>query len=148
MDLEKRLSNRQAERQQRRLSLVAALGVLVALAILGGFTFRGATMYLVTIDEALAMDLEERVGQTMRIAGDVVTESIVWNPESMLLRFDVTHNGEVGTVEYVGVMPDNLSHPEAQVILLGSFRADGVFEVTKLLVQCPSKYEAAHDAEY
>lgn len=143
MDLETRLSNRQAERQQRKIALFAAIGVFAALVFLVGFTFIGAMTYHLTVDEALALPLEERIGRTMRIAGDVVVESIQWDPVTMLLTMDVTHNGAVVSTEYVGVMPDNLTHPEAQVILLGSFRPDGVFEVVKLMVQCPSKYEAA-----
>ena len=43
---------------------------------------------------------------------------------------------------YRGVRPDNLIDG-ANVVLEGTFGADGVFTVDRLLVQCVSKYEAA-----
>jgi len=43
-------------------------------------------------------------------------------------------------IEYSGVRPDQLKN-EAQAIVTGTLRADGVFEAEELLLKCPTRYE-------
>jgi len=46
------------------------------------------------------------------------------------------------SVEYRDALPDTFSD-EAEVVLEGRLRPDGVFEATTLLTKCGSRYEAA-----
>ncbi|NYE58153.1 cytochrome c maturation protein CcmE domain-containing protein [Carboxydothermus ferrireducens] len=43
-------------------------------------------------------------------------------------------------VVYNDVKPDNLEHPEAQIVVEGKYNGK-VFQADTLLVKCPSKYE-------
>ena len=45
-------------------------------------------------------------------------------------------------VDFAGIIPDTFVD-DADVVVEGNRRADGVFEATTLLAKCPSKYEAA-----
>ena len=47
-------------------------------------------------------------------------------------------------VEYDGLIPDTFND-EAEVVLDGRFREDGVFEATHVLTKCGSRYEATPD---
>ena len=45
-------------------------------------------------------------------------------------------------VDFTGIIPDTFVD-DADVVVEGKRRDDGVFEATTLLAKCPSKYEAA-----
>ncbi|HZN55350.1 MAG TPA: cytochrome c maturation protein CcmE [Candidatus Polarisedimenticolaceae bacterium] len=45
-------------------------------------------------------------------------------------------------VDFTGIIPDTFVD-EADVVVEGRSRPDGVFEATKLMAKCPSKYESA-----
>lgn len=140
-----------AEKQQRKMMMVASLAIAVVLGVLIAGAFRddmGITQYYLEVDEVLAKSPEERADRTFRIAGEVDVDTIHWDPVLMLLTMDVVKNGARITTEYHGVKPDNLENEDASVVITGRFRSDGIFEVSQLLVQCPSKYEAADVAEY
>lgn len=108
------------------------------------------TMYYLTVEEALARG-QSAVGRFMRVSGQVVGESVQWDPALFRLSFEVEHNGYTLPAVYYGVKPDNLMDG-AVVILEGSLQKEGYFQVERLLVQCTSKYEAAdggsHPGDY
>lgn len=140
-----------AERQQRKIMMIASIAIFVVIGILISGAFLdgvGFTSYYMEVDEVLALKPEEREGRTFRIAGDVDVESIQWDPVNMVLTMDVIKDDARISTWYHGIKPDNLENEDASVVVLGTFREDGVFEVTQLLVQCPSKYEAADVSEY
>lgn len=140
-----------AEKQQRKIMMVASVAIVVVLGVLIGGAFlndTGMTAYYLEVDEVMAKSAEERADRTFRIAGDVDADTIHWDPVLMLLKMDVVKDDARVTVEYHGVKPDNLRHEDASVVVMGKFREDGIFDVSQLLVQCPSKYEAADVTEY
>lgn len=55
---------------------------------------------------------------------------------------DVLDESVTFPVEYASALPDTFND-EAEVVLEGRFRSDGVFEATTLLTKCGSRYEAA-----
>ena len=76
------------------------------------------------------------------MAGEVPGDSIDWEAQDFQLTFDVVQGDDCVSAVYRGVRPDNLIDG-ANVVLEGTFGANGVFTVDRLLVQCVSKYEAA-----
>lgn len=92
----------------------------------------------------------DQVGQSVpriRVAGRVSTDPISYSVEpGFELRFTVVDPGtkELGAgllpVVYRGVKPDMFASGR-DVIMDGNF-SEGELEATKLLTQCPSKYEA------
>ncbi len=144
----------------------------------GGLLMLGAVVYLVftamgqgsqyflTVEELLSRQDEFR-GRTLRVSGAVLGPSILYNPDTLELRFTIVHipgdNKEIEAqgglaavlkaaandpsrpqlqVVYYGPKPDLLRH-EAQAIVLGQLGDDGVFYAEELLLKCPTRYEAA-----
>lgn len=134
---------------------VLMLGAVVYLIFSG--TMSGAR-YFITIEE-LATDTAY-IGQTVRVSGAVIGETIEYDTEHLILDFTVAHipeetdnlaltlheavmdpNAARVPVHMEGeVMPDLLSN-EAQAILTGEMGEDGVFYASELLLKCPSRYE-------
>jgi len=124
----------------KRFLLVAAIA-LGALAYLGFVAFRGAAMYYVTVDELRARGdgaFEEQV----RLAGKVVDGSAEKDSATNTLRFAMaSESGAPLPVVYRGAVPDAFKQG-AEVVVDGRLTRSGTFEADKLLVKCPSKYEA------
>jgi len=122
-------------------TLVALLLVAGGLAYLISTAVSDSTMYYFTVEEALAKGAEVPAAK-MRVNGDIVAGSIDWRPRDLVLAFSV--EGEQGgrlDAVYHGPRPDNF---EAGIpaILEGRFGDDGVFYVEKLMLACPSRFEA------
>lgn len=98
-------------------------------------------MYYLTVAEALERG-DSLQGRWVRIAGEVPGDSIEWESQNFRLTFDVVQGEHRVPAVYKGVRPDNLIDG-ANVVLEGTFRPNGEFNVERLLVQCVSKYEAA-----
>lgn len=113
---------------------IAGLGYLIANAV------SSTTMYYVTVEEALAQGIHTS-DRAARIFGDVQGESIDWQPRELLLSFAIEgESGESIRAVYHGPRPDNFA-PGVPAILEGRFRTDGVFQVDKLMLACPSRFE-------
>lgn len=123
-----------------RLYLGAAV-ILVMLAYLIISSTRGSVVYAMTLQE-----LRDRgssvYGQGVRVGGNVDGDSIAFNAHDLTLRFTLYDGGLTLPVEYKGTQPD-MFRDEAQVLVEGKYGEDGLFRATKLLLKCPSKYEAA-----
>ncbi len=135
--------------------------ILFAIAAMMVFTIAANSNLEVRVNDLLAerakgADLSERV---FKLTGLVVGESIVYDPATFHLQFDVVNSrDELAnnlatapriTVVYQGVKPDTLVH-EAQAIVTGKLGADGKFHAGNspdaLMLQCPTKYEKAEAA--
>jgi len=137
------------------LIMLVAIGYL----ILSG-TATGAR-YFITVSEVV--NDPQYVGQTVRISGAVVGETIQYDEMNLILDFTIAHipeefddpafalyqavnDPEVARlpVHVSGqVKPDLLKH-EAQAILTGAINEDGIFYATELLLKCPSRYEESY----
>lgn len=126
---------------KKRKVTAALVLVGVVLVYLIATAASNTTMYYLTVAEALERQDDLR-GRFVRIAGEVPGDTIDWNAHDFLLTFDVVQGDSRVSAVYRGVRPDNLIDG-ANVVLEGTFGADGVFTVDRLLVQCVSKYEAA-----
>lgn len=112
------------------LFVVFAAGVII--------TARGAMSTYVTFAEA------RRSGRPAQVKGHAVAgtaEEIDSNAFSFHMQDE---NGETVPVVARVKMPANLFAAES-VVVTGRFEGD-VFTASKILVKCPSKYEAEHPA--
>lgn len=85
----------------------------------------------------------EYINEFLMTSGSLVDDSVNWNSDELLLRFDLFEKDapdEVLQVQYAGVKPDNFSD-DVIVIVEGVLNREGVFEAEKVQTKCPSKYE-------
>lgn len=126
--------------KRTRLLLAGAL-VVGGLAYLIATAVSNTTMFYLTVAEVHAQGL---VGSSepMRLNGDIQAGSIDWRPREMMLSFSLAgEDGSSVQAVYKGPKPDNF---EAGIpaIVEGRFASDGVFQVDKLMLACPSRFEA------
>ncbi len=140
--------------------------IIAAIILLIVTNTRAGAQYFLTVNE-LAEKQTAMQGKELRISGAVLGDTIEYDTENLILRFDIAHvpgdNDEIEaagglaavlyeatinpdlrhlTVQYEGVMPDLLRN-EAQAIVTGKLGDDGVFYAEELLLKCPTKYEEA-----
>lgn len=140
--------------------LVGGLLLLTAVLYLVVSGMNTGAQYFITVDEL--MTNPSYLGQTVRISGAVIGDTIQYDGTTLSLRFTIAHipketdNLALTLHEAVldpsaqrlnismenQVMPDLLQH-EAQAILSGKLGEDGVFYASELLLKCPSRYEEA-----
>ena len=114
-------------------------GVVVALAV--GYLILvaagQATAYYLTVSEVYEQGPSQRY---VRVAGKVAGESIVWEPRSLRLEFDLVDEGGRMAVAYDGSRPD-MFRDQADVVVEGRLSPEGVFLAHSMILKCPSKYE-------
>lgn len=146
--------------------IVGGLLIVAAVVYLIVSSTRASAQFFYTVDE-LAAKGSDAVGQSYRVSGAVVGDSIEYDAQNLTLTFTVAHipgdNKEIDAqgglgkvlhdavvdpsrtrmeVVYYGVRPD-LLRDEAQAIMTGRIGEDGVFMAEELLLKCPTKYEEA-----
>ena len=118
-------------------------------------TLREGTEYFKNVDEVIGKH-EAWQGKKVQLHGYVVPGTWVQrkNASGVLTleyHFKVQNNparrsvsGGIIAASYTGLLPDTFKD-EAEVVLKGSFDANGHFHVQKdgVMAKCPSKYEAA-----
>ncbi|HEY9151324.1 MAG TPA: cytochrome c maturation protein CcmE [Anaerolineales bacterium] len=146
--------------------------------IIGGALILAAVVYLIfsatkanaeyfmTVDELQAKSAGI-AGQSVRVSGAVVGDTIQYDAKTLTLTFDVAQvPGDQKVVDaegglaavlhaavvdpnrarlkiiYNGPKPDLLKN-EAQAIMTGHLDAQGVFHADELLLKCPTKYQQA-----
>jgi cytochrome c-type biogenesis protein CcmE len=79
-----------------------------------------------------------------RVNGKVAAGTIERMPDGRQVKFTIKDKDGSATlpVDFAGIIPDTFVD-DADVVVEGNRRADGVFEATTLLAKCPSKYESA-----
>lgn len=146
------------KRSERLKFISAGLLILVAvLYLLISGTLQGAR-YFITVRELL--EDSSYLGRAARISGAVDGETIDYDSENAILRFEIVNipneYEDLATALHEALLdpaaprlkilledaaiPDLLRH-EAQAILTGALGRDGVFAATELLLKCPSRFE-------
>lgn len=101
----------------------------------------GTTPYYSEVDEVLAQ-ADRSVGKNVRVSGALVPDSVSENIAAAELRFDLTSDsGQRLTVVHNGLKPDNMQQATGAIVE-GKLMADGTLSASKIMMQCPSKYEA------
>jgi len=147
--------------------IIGGLLILAAVVYLIASSTQASAQYFVTVDELMA-NQADNMQRDLRVSGAVIGETIVYDPNTLFLSFEVAHvsgendeieaEGGLGAALYNAVndpnrtrmkvvvenqpMPDLLRN-EAQAIMTGRLGSDGVFYADELLLKCPTKYEEA-----
>lgn len=146
--------------------LIGGLLMLAAVIYLVTTAMSQGSQFFLTVGELLAQPEKYR-DKPVRVSGAVLGPSIVYNPDTLELRFTIVDiPGDMKEIEaqgglakvlkeavndpnrprlqvvYYGPKPDLLRH-EAQAIVTGRLGEDGVFHAEELLLKCPTRYEAA-----
>jgi cytochrome c-type biogenesis protein CcmE len=144
--------------------IIGGLLILAAMVFLIVSATQKNSQYFMTVDELLQQS-QQMQGRSVRISGAVLGDTIYYDPNTLTLSFTIVaipgDNDEIESqgglaavlhaavqdpartrlkIEYSGVRPDQLKN-EAQAIVTGTLRADGVFEAEELLLKCPTRYE-------
>ncbi len=151
--------NPEKPKRTERLKFISA-GVVILVAVLYllvSGTLQGAR-YFITVAELL--EDPSYLGRTVRISGAVIGESIDYDSENAIIRFEIVNipsqyddlakalhqavedplAARLKVLVEDAAIPDLLQH-EAQAILTGALQRDGVFQATELLLKCPSRFE-------
>ena len=157
-----KLRSKSSERWKFLIGGALILGSIAYLIVSG--TLTGANFFI-TVNDVVSNP--EYVGDTVRISGAVIGETIehgiiideTSGNEISEITFTISHipeefenlaealhdsvtnpNATQLQVVYNGDFPDLLQH-EAQAILTGELRPDGIFYASELLLKCPSRFE-------
>jgi len=98
-----------------------------------------SSVYYLTVAELRAEGPSDRV---RRVSGTIVGESINWNPQDLVLEFELEDDSGRLPVVYHGPKPD-MFRDGAEAVVEGKYGVDGVFRASDLFLKCPSKYEDA-----
>jgi cytochrome c-type biogenesis protein CcmE len=134
-------------RQQRKSNskqIRFIVGGLIVMLVIGYLIFtsiQGSTAPYLTVTELQSRgpSVYER---NVRVTGVIQGESIDWNAQDLILKFEIADEGGRLPVVYKGLRPD-MFQDGAQAVVEGRYTEGGVFEAHNLVLKCPSKYEEA-----
>ncbi len=98
-------------------------------------------VYYLDVDQL--MDGTPRVGQAVRLCGEVDPENLQLNSAALTASFTLRGKDHTVPVVYQGVIPDNMKG-DIEVVVEGALNAQGVFEAHVLMTKCASKYDEKH----
>ncbi|MDE2765180.1 MAG: cytochrome c maturation protein CcmE [Chloroflexota bacterium] len=125
--------------------LVVGLLAAVAFGYFGFVAFQSATAYYLTVDEVIERG-PNGVPASLQVKGTLVPDTFSragadGEPTTMAV-FVLEENGAQLDATYEGALPDLFFNPHSEIVLSGTYRADGVFDAERILVKCPSKYQS------
>jgi len=127
----------QGKKAGRRMKFI--IGGAIIVLVTGWLIYsniESSSAYYLTVEELMTTGPSDRM---VRVTGLVVGQTIDWDPQQMILRFDITDDSGSLPVLYKGVRPDMLGDG-VQAVVEGKYTASGIFEATSVLLKCPSKY--------
>lgn len=131
---------------KRKLIILGVIGLL-AFGYFAYTAFESATSFYLTVDQLVARG--PVAGENfVQVKGNLKPYTFArQSPTSTVAHFELENNGVSVPAVYDGIVPDLFFNPHSQIVLGGTYGADGVFHVKKdsILIKCPSKYQAMQD---
>jgi cytochrome c-type biogenesis protein CcmE len=123
--------------------------------IVGGAVVLGLILYLIvsaiSTSGAYYREVSEvlneqtvLLGKNLRVSGNIVTESIRYDPTTLDLSFRISDPKDASkqiAVHFHGVKPDQMDREGSSAIVEGTMGSKGVVEANNLLLKCPSRYD-------
>ncbi len=124
----------------RKLKYIVA-GVIVVGALVGLIYsgVRDSLVYFYTPSEVKQKQDELR-GKAMRVGGMVVDGSIRWDPQNLLLTFQLTDGQGTVFVRHRGTAPD-LFKGGAGAVVEGTWTPDGYFRASTIMAKHSEEYK-------
>jgi cytochrome c-type biogenesis protein CcmE len=114
---------------------------VISLIVLIGLVWFGVTAFNKSLTPYRSFADARKDGGYVQVNGKLADQKIVTDGDNGTVVFHLRDSkGEVMEVLYHGVKPANFEMA-TNVVALGTYR-DGRFDCDKLLVKCPSKYQA------
>ena len=131
---------------RRKLIILGGIGLL-AFLYFAYTAFHAATAFYLSVDELVARG--PVAGENfVQVKGSLKPYTFAREGDSSLVaHFELEENGVSVPATYDGIVPDLFFNPHSQIVLGGTYNADGTFTVAKdsILIKCPSKYQALED---
>lgn len=125
------------KRSKRKLLVVMVVfGVAVATALILAALNENLNAFYSPSEVAAGEAPENR---KFRVGGLVVAGTVDRAQDKLLVKFDVTDNDKVMTIEYSGILPDLFREGQG-IVALGEFNNEGAFVAEEVL--------AKHDENY
>jgi cytochrome c-type biogenesis protein CcmE len=139
-------------RDRRFFAGLVGVGAVVTYLVWTGIS--ETMVYYLTPSELFAQveEAPELRGQSVRISGMLVPGSYETGTGELLHKFIVEDPADPSArlpVEFRHPLPDTFTDSwemEVEVVMQGTYRADGVFEADEVLTKCASRYEAMPEA--
>ena len=84
--------------------------------------------------------------RAFRIGGLVEQDSVMRDPQSLQVSFNLTDTRETITVQYVGILPDLFREGQG-IVANGKLDADGIFQASEVLAKHDENYMPPEVAE-
>ncbi len=119
--------------------LIGGVVVAVVIGLLIAVSFSGSTSDYLTIAQVKARPADPT--RAVRVAGEIVPESINYNTAELHLTFTIRDDTGRLNISYHGPQPDMLVDA-VEAVAIGHYNPETeTFEADELLMKCPSKYE-------
>jgi cytochrome c-type biogenesis protein CcmE len=124
----------------RRVKYLVA-GVIVVAALVGLIYsgVRDSMVYFYTPSELRQKDNQVR-GKALRVGGMVANGSIQWDPQALLLTFQLTDGQGAIPVRHKGTAPD-LFKEGAGAVVEGTWMPDGYFRASTIMAKHSEEYK-------
>lgn len=126
--------------KRARIRLIVVTIAIVVIAVAAYFVLQGSGQSLLSVADMDAGKVD--AGTRVKVTGVVVDDS--WNGSANPMRFEMKDEGTEGpmlAVVYGGTVPSGFGNRTVATVT-GRLLADGTFEATELMTQCPSKYKS------
>ena len=132
-------------KRSRRKVLIFAIVFGVAVATVLGLTaFEENLLYFYSPTQV--KEGEAPLTHSFRVGGLVVDGSVIREPDSLTVQFDITDNTEVMTVTYTGILPDLFREGQG-IVAMGNLQEDGRFIAQEVLAKHDENYTPPEVAE-
>ena len=133
-----------SNRANRQLKFIIGGAVVVGLIVyLVVSSIQSAGAYYREVGELLAQQ-SALAGKSVRVSGNIVTESIAYDAPTLDLQFEIADPADPSKllpIHFHGVKPDQMEREGSSAIVEGVLGKSGVVEANNLLLKCPSRYE-------
>ena len=126
----------------------AVIALVIVLGAFGYLLYGGLDrniVYFLTPQELLAKGTRAQ-DVPVRLGGQVVPGSVVWNAETLDLRFRVTDGTRDVAVHSTGA-PPQMFRDGMGVVVEGRYGRDGIFQSSNLMVKHSNEYRAPAEGE-
>ena len=126
--------------KRRKLKYLVAGGIVVA--ALAGMIYSGvqeSMVYFYTPTE-LVQKKDSVQGKSLRVGGMVVDGSIRWDPQNLLLTFQLTDGQGTVFVRHKGTAPD-LFKEGAGAVVEGAWTSEGYFRSSNIMAKHSEEYK-------